>query len=61
MLGTLRNLGVRYHPRYLNAWLAGRKITPQKPKHQARERDPERITRWLKKDWLRIKKNETPR
>lgn len=51
-----RTFGVRYHPRYLNAWLAQRKITPQKPRRQARERDPERIARWLKRDWPRIKK-----
>lgn len=51
-----RDFGVRYHPRYLNAWLAARKIKPQKPKRQARERDPERIARWLKHDWPRVKK-----
>jgi transposase len=51
-----RTFGVHYHPRYLNAWLAARRITPQKPERRARERDPERIARWLKHDWPRIKK-----
>jgi transposase len=49
-----RTLGVKFHPRYLNAWLTARDITPQKPKRQARERDQDEIDRWIEEDWPRI-------
>jgi transposase len=42
---------VRFHPRYLSAWLAHRRITPQKPRRQPRERDEEAIHKWLRHDW----------
>ena len=48
--------GVRFHPAYLSVWLRARGRTPQKPQRVARERDPERIARWLQIDWPRIKK-----
>jgi transposase len=51
-----RFFGVQFHPHYLNAWLTDRGITPQKPQRQARERDPERIDRWIREDWPRILK-----
>jgi transposase len=49
-----RTFGVTFHPRYLNAWLTARAITPQKPKRQARERDQDEIDRWIDEDWPRI-------
>jgi transposase len=49
-----RKLQVRFHPRYLNAWLKQRGITPQKPERQARQRDQAAIDRWLAHEWPRI-------
>ncbi|MBV8318836.1 MAG: IS630 family transposase [Planctomycetaceae bacterium] len=49
-----RTFGVKFHPRYLNAWLMARKITPQKPKRPARERDQDAIDRGIDEDWPRI-------
>lgn len=51
-----QHFGVRYHPRYLNAWLTRRGITPQKPARPAKERDDEAIAQWLAEDWPRIQK-----
>jgi transposase len=51
-----KECGVRFHPHYLSAWLARRRITPQKPEKQARERDPAKIERWLANDWVGVKK-----
>ena len=51
-----RKWRVRFHPRYLNQWLAERRITPQKPRFQAREQDEVEVQRWLREDWPRIKK-----
>lgn len=48
--------GVSYHPRYLNAWLAERAITPQKPERQARERNARKIAAWRSRTWPRLKK-----
>ena len=47
---------VEFHPHYLREWLSKRNYTPQKPARRARQRDPEAIAEWLKKDWPRIKK-----
>lgn len=57
-LATLirQEFGVSFHPGYLATWLRQRGFTPQFPKRTPRERDPERIARWLAKDWPRIKK-----
>jgi transposase len=49
-----RKLQVRFHPRYLNAWLKRRGITPQKPERQARQRDQAAVTHWLAHAWPRI-------
>jgi transposase len=51
-----KKLGVHFHPRYLNAWLTERGVTPQKPQRRSRERDQAAIDRWLAQDWERIKK-----
>lgn len=42
-----QRFGVTFHPRYLNAWLARRHITPQKPRRRPRERDDAAIRSWL--------------
>lgn len=46
--------GVKFHERYLNQWLAERRITPQKPQRQPRERDEGAIRKWLRYDWPRL-------
>jgi transposase len=51
-----RKWKVKFHPRYLNQWLAERRITPQKPRFQAREQDEKEVRRWLRTEWPRIKK-----
>jgi transposase len=51
-----RKWRIRFHPRYLNQWLAERRITPQKPRFQAREQDDDEVQRWLREEWPRIKK-----
>ena len=49
-------LGVEYHPRYVNAWLTRRGITPQKPERQPRERDARKIAAWRSRTWPSLKK-----
>jgi len=56
-----QRFGVRYHPRYLNAWLTRRGVTPQKPARPAKERDQEAIDRWVADDWPRIQKKSRKR
>ena len=51
-----RKWRIKFHPRYLNQWLAERRITPQKPRFQAREQDEKEVRRWLREEWPRIKK-----
>lgn len=43
-----------FNSRYLSAWLAQRRITPQKPRRQPRERDEQKIQDWLRVDWPRL-------
>jgi transposase len=50
-----QEFGVTLNPRYLSSWLRDRDFTPQKPQRVPRERDPEKIQRWLASDWPRIK------
>jgi transposase len=52
----LRKFRKEFHTRYINQWLAQRRITPQKPSRQARERNEREIRRWLREEWPRIKK-----
>jgi transposase len=51
-----RKWHIKFHPHYLSQWLAERRITPQKPRFQAREHDEDEVQRWLREDWPRIKK-----
>ena len=48
------------HPRYVSAWLAARRITPQKPRRQPRERDERKIHDWLRVDWPRLQNGRRP-
>jgi transposase len=50
-----RKWQVKFNPRYLVAWLAARKITPQKPQRVPREADQDAIERWRSQDWPRLK------
>lgn len=50
-----RKFGVEFHERYVNQWLAERRITPQKPRRRPRERDDERIERWKRYQWPQLK------
>jgi len=56
-----RELGIDFHPRYLQRWLRAHGLTPQKPQRVPRERDPEAIAAWLAADWPRIKKKRAGR
>ena len=49
-----RKWRVTFHPRYLNAWLAARAITPQKPQRVPREADPDAIEAWRSRHWPRL-------
>jgi transposase len=49
-----RKWGVAFHPRYLNAWLTQRGITPQKPQRRPRERDDSAIQHWRRYTWPRL-------
>jgi transposase len=51
-----RKFHKEFHPHYISQWLARRRITPQKPERQARERDAREVRRWLREEWPRIKK-----
>jgi transposase len=50
-----RKWKVKFHPRYVNQWLAERRITPQKPERRPRERDDDEIRRWLRYTWPQLK------
>jgi transposase len=49
-----RKWGIEFNPRYLNAWLTARDITPQKPQRRPRERDDAVIQHWMRYKWPRI-------
>lgn len=51
-----QKFGVHFHPRYLNAWLSCRGITPQKPQRVFRERNQAAIDTWLRVRWPEILK-----
>jgi transposase len=54
-----RFFAVRFNSHYLSAWLAERRITPQYPECQPRERDQQKIDTWLDIDWPCLKKKPT--
>lgn len=47
---------VVFNSNYVNAWLARRKITPQKPERVPRERNSQKIDGWIAEDLPRIQK-----
>lgn len=49
-------LGVSLSPKYLSAWVAARRVTPQVPELVARERDDAAVARWVAVDWPAAKK-----
>jgi transposase len=51
-----RKWRIKFHPRYMSQWLAERRVTPQKPRFQAREQDEDEVSRWVREEWPRIKK-----
>jgi transposase len=51
-----KTFGVVFHPRYLNAWLTDRQITPQKPKRRPTERNEAKINGWIRDQWPAILK-----
>jgi transposase len=51
-----KHFRVSFNSRYLSAWLSDRGITPQKPQRVPKERDPQKLERWLNDDWPRILK-----
>ena len=51
-----RKFHTEFHPHYISQWLVRRRITPQKPERQARERDAREVRRWRREEWPRIKK-----
>lgn len=56
-----KEFGVTFNSNYLCHWLATRRITPQKPKRQAKQRDEDRIQTWLRDDWPAIVKKGSKR
>ena len=54
-----QQLGVRFHPRYLNAWLTARGISPQLPEPVPRERNPALIDEWVATVWPAIKRGRS--
>lgn len=50
-----REFDVKFHPRYISQWLAQRRITPQKPRRQPRERNEQAIQEWVRVEWPRLK------
>jgi transposase len=51
-----KNFGVTFNPHYVVEWLAKRNISSQRPQRQPREKNPQEIQRWLKRDWKQIAK-----
>lgn len=49
-----RKWGITFNPRYLNAWLTSRGITPQKPQRRPRERNEQAIREWVRSTWPRL-------
>ena len=50
-----REFSVDFNFRYISHWLARRRITPQKPRRQPRERNELAIQEWVRNDWPRLK------
>jgi transposase len=51
-----QKFGIEYHPNYLREWMSKRRLSPQKPKQRAKERDLKEVGRWLDQEWPAIQK-----
>jgi len=51
--------GITYHVDHVGRVLRSLGWSPQKPERRAKERDHEKIQRWMKQDWPRIKKKQS--
>jgi transposase len=51
-----RKFGVRYHRDHVGRLMHSLRWSPQKPERQALERDEEKIKRWKREVWPRVKK-----
>lgn len=56
-----QRMKVGFNPRYFNAWLAARGVSPQLPQRVPRERDEAAVRRWLAYDWPAIKRGRRRR
>ena len=54
-----KQFGVTYHADHVGRVLRSLGWSPQKPERRARERDEQRIQRWVKQDWSDIKKKQS--
>lgn len=52
-----QHFGIAFHLRYLQQWLAARRVTPQVPEPLGRERDAALIAQWLSENWRSLKKS----
>lgn len=55
------HFGVKYHSGHVWRLLRACNWSPQRPQHQARERDEAAIERWRQREWPRIKKGSPQR
>ena len=53
------HFGITYHVDHVGRVLRSLGWSPQKPERRAKERDQEKIQRWIKQDWPRIKKKQS--
>jgi transposase len=53
-----RHFDVRYHVDHIPRLLASLGWSCQKPQKRAIERDEEAISRWVQRDWARIKRGQ---
>jgi transposase len=51
--------GITYHVDHVGRVLRSLGWSPQKPERRAKERDQEKIQRWIKQDWPRIRKKQS--
>lgn len=54
-----RRFGITYHVDHVGRVLRSLGWSPQKPERRAKERDHEKIQRWIKQDWPHIKKKQS--
>lgn len=50
-----RKFKIKFCSGYISQWLAARRITPQKPRRQPRERNEPAIQEWMRDEWPRLK------